>query len=233
MRENPGLSQKLSAVVDGEVLADAASRGRYATDASIYQMVPEVVVVPHSVQDVQAVMDVAREAEVPILPRGGGTSQCGQTVNRAVVLDNTRHLNSILDIDADAMTARVEPGLVLDELNRALKPHGLWFPVDPSTASRCTLGGMAANNSSGGKSLRYGIMLLCMAFFGLLVWVGLDFLDLGRTERSPVLGIRKDYIYWAMPVGMTLMIVNSLVLIAETLSLGRDIRFAADHAPED
>ncbi|MGD1881034.1 MAG: FAD-binding and (Fe-S)-binding domain-containing protein [Paracoccaceae bacterium] len=158
MRENPGLSQKLSAVVDGEVLADAASRGRYATDASIYQMVPEVVVVPRSVQDVQAVMDVAREAEVPILPRGGGTSQCGQTVNRAVVLDNTRHLNSILDIDADAMTARVEPGLVLDELNRALKPHGLWFPVDPSTASRCTLGGMAANNSSGGKSLRYGIM---------------------------------------------------------------------------
>lgn len=84
-----------------------------------------------------------------------------------------------------------------------------------------------------GVPLRYGIMLLCMAFFGLLVWVGLDFLDLGRTERSPVLGIRKDYIYWAMPVGMTLMIVNSLALIAETLSLGRDIRFAADHAPED
>ena len=84
-----------------------------------------------------------------------------------------------------------------------------------------------------GIPIRYAVMLLCIAFFGLLVWVGLDFLDLGRTERSPVLGIRKDYVYWAMPVGMALMIVNSLALIAETLSLGRDIRFAADHAPAD
>ncbi|WP_245819043.1 FAD-binding and (Fe-S)-binding domain-containing protein [Marivita hallyeonensis] len=139
-------------------MTDPASRGRYATDASIYQMIPEAVVVPRSVEDVEAAMDIAREEETPVLPRGGGTSQCGQTVNRAVVLDNTRHLNRILDIDTEKLTARVEPGLVLDELNRALKPHGLWFPVDPSTASRCTLGGMAANNSSGGKSLRYGIM---------------------------------------------------------------------------
>ncbi len=139
-------------------MTDPASRGRYATDASIYQMIPEAVVVPRSVEDIEAAMSVAREEETPVLPRGGGTSQCGQTVNRAVVLDNTRHLNRILDIDTEKLTARVEPGLVLDELNRALKPHGLWFPVDPSTASRCTLGGMAANNSSGGKSLRYGIM---------------------------------------------------------------------------
>ncbi|MEM9341952.1 MAG: FAD-linked oxidase C-terminal domain-containing protein [Pseudomonadota bacterium] len=139
-------------------MADSASRARYATDASIYQMVPEAVVVPKSKDDVKAAMEVAREHETPILPRGGGTSQCGQTVNQAVVLDNSRHLNSVLDIDVDNLTARVQPGLVLDELNRALKPHGLWFPVDPSTASRCTLGGMAANNSSGGKSLRYGIM---------------------------------------------------------------------------
>ncbi|MCV3272282.1 FAD-binding protein [Roseobacter sp. WL0113] len=139
-------------------MTDAASRGRYATDASIYQMVPEAVVIPRSTEDVEAAMEVAREQETPILPRGGGTSQCGQTVNRAVVLDNTRHLNRILEIDTENLTARVEPGVVLDELNHALKPHGLWFPVDPSTASRCTLGGMAANNSSGGRSLRYGIM---------------------------------------------------------------------------
>ncbi|MEM6577796.1 MAG: FAD-binding oxidoreductase, partial [Pseudomonadota bacterium] len=139
-------------------MTDPASRGRYATDASIYQMIPEAVVVPRSVEDVEAAMSVARDEDVPVLPRGGGTSQCGQTVNRAVVLDNTRHLNRILDIDTETLAARVQPGLVLDELNRALKPHGLWFPVDPSTASRCTLGGMAANNSSGGKSLRYGIM---------------------------------------------------------------------------
>ncbi|WP_227268237.1 FAD-binding and (Fe-S)-binding domain-containing protein [Roseobacter weihaiensis] len=139
-------------------MSDAAARGRYATDASIYQIIPEAVVVPRSEDDIQAAMQVAREEEIPVLPRGGGTSQCGQTVNRAVVFDNTRYLNGILNVDTDSLTACVEPGLVLDELNRALKPHGLWFPVDPSTASRCTLGGMAANNSSGGKSLRYGIM---------------------------------------------------------------------------
>lgn len=158
MRENTRLFNRLNSAIAGDVLTDTASRGRYATDASIYQMVPEAVVVPRTVDDVEAAMGVAREEETPVLPRGGGTSQCGQTVNRAVVLDNTRHLNRILDIDTENLTARVEPGLVLDELNRALKPHGLWFPVDPSTASRCTLGGMAANNSSGGRSLRYGIM---------------------------------------------------------------------------
>ncbi len=158
MRENTRLSSRLTGAVSGDVMTDAASRGRYATDASIYQMIPEAVVIPRSIEDIEATMSVAREEETPVLPRGGGTSQCGQTVNRAVVLDNTRHLNRILDIDTEKLTARVEPGLVLDELNRALKPHGLWFPVDPSTASRCTLGGMAANNSSGGKSLRYGIM---------------------------------------------------------------------------
>ena len=158
MKENARLFSRLSGAVSGDVMTDPASRGRYATDASIYQMVPEAVVTPRSAEDVEAVMAIARDESVPVLPRGGGTSQCGQTVNRAVVLDNARHLNRILDIDAQTMTATVQPGLVLDELNRALKPHGLWFPVDPSTASRCTLGGMAANNSSGGKSLRYGIM---------------------------------------------------------------------------
>ncbi|MEL7255627.1 MAG: FAD-linked oxidase C-terminal domain-containing protein [Pseudomonadota bacterium] len=158
MQDSSHISKRLSAAVSGDVLADAGSRARYATDASVYQMVPKTVVVPRSVEDVEAAMTIAREEGAPVLPRGGGTSQCGQTVNRAVVLDNTRHLNRILEVDPDKLTARVEPGLVLDELNRALKPHGLWFPVDPSTASRCTLGGMAANNSSGGKSLRYGIM---------------------------------------------------------------------------
>ena len=158
MRENTCLFNRLNSAIAGDVLTDAAARGRYATDASIYQMLPEAVVVPRTADDVEAAMGVAREEETPVLPRGGGTSQCGQTVNRAVVLDNTRHLNRILAIDRENLTVRVEPGLVLDELNRALEPHGLWFPVDPSTASRCTLGGMAANNSSGARSLRYGIM---------------------------------------------------------------------------
>ena len=139
-------------------MSDPASLARYSTDASIYQMTPDAVVIPRSTEDVQAVMSIARDEGSSVLPRGGGTSQCGQTVNQGVVLDNTKHLNRILDVDVEKRIARVQPGVVLDQLNQALKQHGLWFPVDPSTASRCTLGGMAANNSSGGKSLRYGIM---------------------------------------------------------------------------
>ncbi|WP_254437431.1 FAD-binding and (Fe-S)-binding domain-containing protein [Ruegeria arenilitoris] len=139
-------------------MSDPASLARYSTDASIYQMIPDAVVIPRSTEDVQAVMSIVRDEGSSVLPRGGGTSQCGQTVNQGVVLDNTKHLNRILDVDFEKRIARVQPGVVLDQLNQALKQHGLWFPVDPSTASRCTLGGMAANNSSGGKSLRYGIM---------------------------------------------------------------------------
>ncbi|WP_299984768.1 FAD-binding and (Fe-S)-binding domain-containing protein [uncultured Ruegeria sp.] len=139
-------------------MSDPASLARYSTDASIYQMIPDAVVIPRSTEDVQAVMSIARDEGSSVLPRGGGTSQCGQTVNQSVVLDNTKHLNRILDVDVEKRIVRVQPGVVLDQLNVALKQHGLWFPVDPSTGSRCTLGGMAANNSSGGKSLRYGIM---------------------------------------------------------------------------
>ncbi|WP_254441342.1 FAD-binding and (Fe-S)-binding domain-containing protein [Ruegeria atlantica] len=139
-------------------MSDPASLARYSTDASIFQMIPDAVVIPRSTEDVQAVMSIVRDEGSSVLPRGGGTSQCGQTVNQGVVLDNTKHLNRILDVDVEKRIARVQPGVVLDQLNQALKQHGLWFPVDPSTASRCTLGGMAANNSSGGKSLRYGIM---------------------------------------------------------------------------
>ncbi|KIC47284.1 lactate dehydrogenase [Ruegeria sp. ANG-S4] len=158
MPENGQLHRRLASDVRGEVMTDAGSRARYATDASIYQMLPDAVVMPNSTEDVQAAMAIARDERRPVLPRGGGTSQCGQTVNNGVVLDNTKHLNRLLDLNVEDRIVRVQPGLVLDDLNRALQPHGLWFPVDPSTASRCTLGGMAANNSSGGRSLRYGIM---------------------------------------------------------------------------
>jgi len=142
----------------GEILEDAFSRGRYSTDASIYQMMPTAVAIPRSKEDVQAAMEAARAAGIPVTGRGGGTSQCGQTVNSGLILDNSRHFNRILEIDVENRRAVVEPGVVLDELNRALKPHGLWFPVDVSTASRATIGGMAANNSCGGRSLRYGTM---------------------------------------------------------------------------
>ena len=144
--------------VAGDVLDDRASLGRYATDASIYQMMPLAVVIPRTVDDVAATMAIARAQGVPVLPRGGGTSQCGQTVNTAIVMDTSRHLRRVLDIDPAAATALVEPGIVLGDLNAALKQHGLFFPVDPSTHARCTIGGMAGNNSCGSKSIRYGLM---------------------------------------------------------------------------
>jgi FAD/FMN-containing dehydrogenase/Fe-S oxidoreductase len=138
---------------------DAFGRGLYATDASIYQVFPLGVVVPRDVADVEATLALCREAGVPVLPRGGGTSQCGQTVGESVVLDTSKYLRALVSLDVAARTVRVQPGLVLDQLNRQLKPHGLFFPIDPSTANRATLGGMAGNNSSGARSIQYGNMV--------------------------------------------------------------------------
>ena len=152
------LAARLQRETAAEILFADADRGRYATDASIYQVVPEGVIVPRTMADVAAALAICREAGVPVLARGGGTSQCGQTVNRAIVIDCSKHLRRVLSVDPAARTALVEPGLVLGHLNAALRPHGLFFPVDPSTHSRCTLGGMAGNNSCGSKSIRYGLM---------------------------------------------------------------------------
>ncbi|MEL6618110.1 MAG: FAD-binding and (Fe-S)-binding domain-containing protein [Pseudomonadota bacterium] len=150
--------ERLRQRIEGEVLTSAFDRGRYATDASIYQIMPRSVVVPRTWADVEAALDFAKSEGIPLLARGGGTSQSGQTVNDALVVDFTRHLNRVLDYDPDTGRVRVEPGLVLDDLNRKLKPDGWWYPVDVSTASRATLGGMAANNSCGSRSIRYGKM---------------------------------------------------------------------------
>ncbi len=155
---DPALAAALRREVRGEVLFSRADRGRFATDASIYQIEPIGVVVPRTRDDLQATLAVAREHGVPVLARGGGTSQCGQTVNRAIVLDCSKYLRDLVEVDAAARTALVEPGIVLGHLNAALKPHGLFFPVDPSTHQRCTIGGMAGNNSCGAKSIRYGLM---------------------------------------------------------------------------
>ena len=152
------LVRRLRSEVEGPVRFDALTRGLYATDASIYQIAPLGVVLPRSLDDVDATMAVARDEGVPILPRGAGTSQCGQTVGRAVVIDTSRYLNRVLDVDRDQRTATVEAGLVLNQLNRRLAPTGLFFPVDVATASRATIGGMAGNNSGGARSIRYGIM---------------------------------------------------------------------------
>ena len=154
-----GLESRLRTAVRGDVLFDATSRGMYATDASIYQIMPRGVVVPRTAEDIEATIAIAREEGVPVTARGGGTSQCGQTVNSGLIVDVSKYLRNVVSLEAGARKARVQPGIVLDALNAQLKPHGLFFPVDPSTASRATIGGMAANNSSGARSIRYGNMV--------------------------------------------------------------------------
>jgi len=158
-RQEGAIAARLRKEVQGEVLFDAFSRGRYSTDASIYQIMPVGVVVPRSEEDAVCALQIAVEAGVPVLPRGGGTSQCGQTVGEALIIDHSKYLNRVIEFDKQARTVCVQPGLVLDHLNKYLKPQGLFFPVDPSTADRATLGGMAGNNSCGTRSLRYGNMV--------------------------------------------------------------------------
>ena len=153
------LQRRLRDNLRGEVLFDAFSLGRYSTDASIYQLMPLGVVIPDGDEDVEVAVELASEYGVPVLPRGGGTSQNGQTVGEALVLDTTRHLNQLLTFDQKGRTACVQPGMVLDHLNRFLKPYGLFYPVDVSTANRATIGGMTGNNSCGARSIRYGNMV--------------------------------------------------------------------------
>src|SRR3974390_2795734 len=154
----PGLERRLRAEVKGDIWFDRFTRGRYSTDASHYQIEPLGVVAPRTAEDAGRTIAIARAEGVTVLPRGGGTSQCGQTVGASLVIDCSKYVNRMVDLDVADRRCVVEPGIVLDELNRRLKPHGLWFPVDISTASRATIGGMAGNNSCGGRSLRYGTM---------------------------------------------------------------------------
>ncbi|MFC3676506.1 FAD-binding and (Fe-S)-binding domain-containing protein [Ferrovibrio xuzhouensis] len=153
------LARRLRSETEGDVLFDAMSRGRYATDASIYQIMPVGVLVPKSERDIATALDIARDMKIPVLPRGGGTSQCGQTTGTALVIDNSKYYRNIRSVDVAGRTAVVEPGLVLDHLNAELKKHGLWYPVDVSTSAQATLGGMAGNNSCGSRSIAYGNMV--------------------------------------------------------------------------
>src|SRR5690349_6076217 len=152
----PGLERRLRAERVGDVMFDRFARGRYATDASHYQVMPLGVVAPRTIENANRAIAIAREEGASVTARGGGTSQCGQTVNTSLVVDCSKYLNRVLELDVASRRCVVEPGIVLDDLNRQLKPHGLWFPVDISTASRATIGGMTANNSCGARSLRYG-----------------------------------------------------------------------------
>ncbi|HEY9454018.1 MAG TPA: FAD-linked oxidase C-terminal domain-containing protein [Bradyrhizobium sp.] len=152
----PGLERRLKAELDGDVHFDRFTRGRYATDASHYQIMPVGMVAPRTIEEAERAIGIARAEGARVLARGGGTSQCGQTIGEALVVDCSKYLTRILDLDVKERRCTVEPGIVLDDLNRQLKAHGLWFPVDISTASRATIGGMAGNNSCGGRSMRYG-----------------------------------------------------------------------------
>ncbi len=177
------LAARLRAETKGEVLFSAADRGRYATDASIYQAMPVGVFVPREAADVRLALDICRDLGVPIVPRGGGTSQCGQTVGAGLVIDHTKYMRAILDVNVEQRTARVEPGLVLDHLNAALKKHNLWYPVDVSTSAQATLGGMAGNNSCGSRSIAYGNMVHNV--LGAQAWLADgSLLDFGRFDAA-------------------------------------------------
>jgi FAD/FMN-containing dehydrogenase/Fe-S oxidoreductase len=150
------LQRELEGAIDGEVRFDKVSRSLYSTDASVYMIEPLGVVIPKSAEAVQRAVTIAARHGVPITPRGGGTSQAGQSIGSGLVLDTSKHLNRVIEVNPDQRWARVEPGVVLDELNAALKPHNLRFAPDVSSASRATVGGMMANNSSGARSVIYG-----------------------------------------------------------------------------
>jgi FAD/FMN-containing dehydrogenase/Fe-S oxidoreductase len=150
------LERHLTKVIQGQVRFDLPTRRLYSTDASIYQIEPVGVVLPRTAADVQAAVRVAAEHHIPMVPRGGGTSLSGQAIGPGVVIDCSKYLNHILDIDPAARTARVQPGVVLEQFNQALAAHGLQFGPDVSTANRATLGGMIGNNSAGAHSILYG-----------------------------------------------------------------------------
>ncbi|ADJ15336.1 FAD-binding and (Fe-S)-binding domain-containing protein [Halalkalicoccus jeotgali] len=154
--ERPDLVADLEARVEGDVRFDEYSRELYATDASAYEVTPIGVVFPASTEDIAAVMGYCADREIPVLPRGGGTSLAGQSVNEAVVLDLSRYMTDITDVDPDAMRARAQTGITLGELNRTLEPEGIKFAPDPSTADRSALGGAIGNNTTGAHSLLYG-----------------------------------------------------------------------------
>src|SRR5215475_16214044 len=153
---NEDLYQALKKRVSGEVRFDRASRLLYSTDASIYEIEPIGVVIPRTHDDVFATMEVAREFKVPVLPRGAGTSLAGQTVCDAVVIDMSKYLNRVLEVNREERWALVEPGVVQEQFNLHLRPMGFLFGPDTATANRATIGGMIGNNSAGSHSIIYG-----------------------------------------------------------------------------
>lgn len=198
------LEAALRTTMRGEVRFDSGSRALYASDASNYRQVPIAVVVPHDVDDLVAAVSVCRDQNVPFLPRGGGTSQNGQCVNVAVVADASKYVNRIVDVDPEGKTAIVEPGVVCDTLRNAAEQFGLTFAPDPATHSRCTLGGMIANNSCGahsvmaGKTVENVEALEIVTYDGARFWVGptpeaeLEHIIAGGGRRGEIYRMLRD-----------------------------------------
>ena len=155
-KERQDIADELTRRVDGEVRFDPYSRLLYSTDASIYQMEPIGVVIPRTTDDVQAVVEFAAGEGIPVLPRSGGTSLAGQTVNHAIVLDFSKYLNNVLEVNAEESWARVQPGIILEQLTKQVANHGLQYAPDPTTANRACVGGGIGNNSCGAHSVIYG-----------------------------------------------------------------------------
>ncbi|HEX7779856.1 MAG TPA: FAD-binding oxidoreductase, partial [Vicinamibacterales bacterium] len=150
------LRRELAGALEGEVRFDPLSRALYSTDASVYQIQPAGVVIPKTREDLLRVLRACRRHHCPITMRGGGTSQAGQAIGAGLVVDTSKYFNRLIEVNPEARWVRVEPGIVLDELNAALAVHRLRFAPDISTASRATVGGMMANNSAGARSVIYG-----------------------------------------------------------------------------
>ena len=183
-----GLAEQLASRIQGEVRFDTGARAAYSADASNYRQIPIGVVIPRTIEDLLETVDLCREYGMPILPRGGGTSQNGQCVNVAVVIDTSKYLNRVLDVDPAAMTARVEPGVVCDALREAAERHGLTFGPDPATHSRCTLGGMIGNNSCGAHSVMAGKTVENIETLDILTYDGLR-LTVGPTSENELVRI--------------------------------------------
>ncbi|MDR9424591.1 MAG: FAD-linked oxidase C-terminal domain-containing protein [Marinobacter sp.] len=177
------LARALKEQVRGDVRLDASDRALYATDASNYRQVPLGVVVPRDARDVETVVALARDFDVPLLMRGAGTSLAGQTCNAAIVLDTSRYMNDILHLDPEARHADVQPGVVCDQLRNAAEVHGLTFGPDPSTHTHCTLGGMVGNNSCGAHSVMAGKTVDNIESMEVLTYDGLR-LTVGPTSEA-------------------------------------------------
>ena len=152
----PELRRELASELEGDLRFDTVSRALYSTDASVYQIEPIGVALPRSRDDLRRLVRICARFDCPITMRGGGTSQAGQAIGAGLIIDTSKYFTAILELNVQERWVRVEPGVVLDELNAQLRPHGLRFAPDISTASRATIGGMMANNSSGARSVIYG-----------------------------------------------------------------------------